>query len=376
MASDFLKRFRGFGPARKSTEDQPEPVQVAATAPELRASHVVDNAVYLDGVRIASPSTVHETVVELDRKPRSLGWVGLYRPDAAELHELARQFGLHELTLEDAINARQRPKVERYDGITFLVLKAARYVDETETVEFGELHLFVGPNFVITLRHAEAPDLRSVRSRLEADPELLARGTDAILYGILDAVVDGYRPVVEGLENDIAEIEAQVFDGHRNVSRRIYELTREVIEFQLAVLPLADLLDTVKETFDQNTDDPALRQYLRDVADHVARVSERVDRFRQLLRDILTVNATLVAQRQNDEMQRVGIASNLQADQTRKISGWAAILFAPSLIGSLYGMNFRYMPELEWYYGYPFAIALMLAVSGALYVIFRGRDWI
>jgi len=376
MASDFLKRFRGFAPARKSTEELPESVQVAATAPELRASHIVDNAVYLDGMRIASPGTVHETIVELDRQPGSLGWVGLYRPDAAELHELARQFGLHELTLEDAINARQRPKVERYDGITFLVLKAARYVDVTETVEFGELHLFVGPNFVITLRHAEAPDLRSVRSRLEADPQLLARGTDAILYGILDAVVDGYRPVVEGLENDIAEIEAQVFDGHRNVSRRIYELTREVIEFQLAVLPLADLLDTVKETFDQNTDDPALRQYLRDVADHVARVSERVDRFRQLLRDILTVNATLVAQRQNDEMQRVGIASNLQADQTRKISGWAAILFAPSLIGSLYGMNFRYMPELEWYYGYPFAIALMLAVSGALYLIFRGRDWI
>lgn len=376
MTSDFLKRFRGFAPARKSPEEQPEPVQVAATAPERHASHIVDNAVYREGMRVASPGTVRGTVIELDRQPGSVGWIGLYRPDAAELHELARQFGLHELTLEDAINARQRPKVEQYDGITFLVLKAARYVDETETVEFGELHLFVGPNFVITLRHAEAPDLRSVRSRLEAHPQLLARGTDAILYGILDAVVDGYRPVVEGLENDIAEIEAEVFDGHRNVSRRIYELTREVIEFQLAVLPLADLLDTVKETFDQNTDDPALRQYLRDVADHVARVSERVDRFRQLLRDILTVNATLVAQRQNDEMQRVGVASNLQADQTRKISGWAAILFAPSLIGSLYGMNFRNMPELEWYYGYPFSIALMVAVSGALYVIFRQRDWI
>ncbi|MET3769519.1 magnesium transporter [Marisediminicola sp. UYEF4] len=376
MTSDFLKRFRGFAPARKSPDEQPEPVQVAATDPERHASHIVDNAVYLEGMRVASPGTVCGTVIELDRQPGSVGWIGLYRPDAAELHELARQFGLHELTLEDAINARQRPKVEQYDGITFLVLKAARYVDETETVEFGELHLFVGPNFVITLRHAEAPDLRSVRSRLEAHPQLLARGTDAILYGILDAVVDGYRPVVEGLENDIAEIEAQVFDGHRNVSRRIYELTREVIEFQLAVLPLADLLDTVKETFDQNTDDPALRQYLRDVADHVARVSERVDRFRQLLRDILTVNATLVAQRQNDEMQRVGVASNLQADQTRKISGWAAILFAPSLIGSLYGMNFRNMPELEWFYGYPFSIALMIAVSGALYVIFRKRDWI
>jgi len=376
MASDFLKRFRGFAAARKSTQEQPEPVAVAASAPGPRASHIVDNGVYLEGMRIASPGTVHETVVELDRHPGSLGWIGLYRPDATELHELARQFGLHELTLEDAINARQRPKVEQYDGITFLVLKAARYIDETETVEFGELHLFVGPNFVITLRHAEAPDLPSVRSRLESHPQLLARGTDAILYGILDAVVDGYRPVVEGLENDIAEIEAQVFDGHRNVSRRIYELTREVIEFQLAVLPLSDILDTVTETFDQNTDDPALRQYLRDVADHVARVSERVDRFRQLLRDILTVNATLVAQRQNDEMQRVGVASNLQADQTRKISGWAAILFAPSLIGSLYGMNFQNMPELDWYYGYPFSIALMIAVSGALYVIFRGRDWI
>ena len=376
MASDFLRRLRGLAPVRTIVEEPAtEPAHVPA-GPAVHASHIIDSAIYVDGVRVASPASLHESTVELARRPGSLAWIGLYRPDASELHELARQFGLHELTVEDAINARQRPKVEHYDGITFLVLKAARYVDETETVEFGELHIFVGPNFVITLRHAEAPDLGGVRARLEGAPHLLARGTDAILYGILDAVVDGYRPVVEGLENDIAEIEGQVFDGHPSVSRRIYELTREVIEFQLAVLPLADLLDTVRETFDQNTDDPALRQYLGDVADHVARVIERVDRFRQLLRDILTVNATLVAQRQNDEMQRVGVASNLQADQTRKISGWAAILFAPSLIGSLYGMNFRYMPELEWYYGYPFSIALMISVSGALYVVFRKRDWI
>jgi len=377
MASDFLKRLRVFAPGHPGAAGA-EDTQAESVASEGPAapSHIVRSAVYVEGRAVANPATLGETFRELGRHPGALAWIGLFQPDDAELGLLARQFGLHELTLEDAVNARQRPKIEHYGNVMFLVLKAARYVDDTERVEFGELHVFVGANFVITLRHGLPPDLVAVRARLESTPELLARGTDAVLYAILDAVVDDYRPVVEGLENDIDEIERQVFDGLPSVSRRIYELSREVIEFQLAVLPLPEILETVKATFDQSTDDPALHQYLRDVADHVARVTERVDRFRQLLRDILTVNATLVAQRQNDEMQQVGVASNLQAEQGRKISAWAAILFAPSLIGSVYGMNFRYMPELHWALGYPISIGLMIAVSGTLYLIFRKSGWL
>ncbi|MBC7723138.1 MAG: magnesium/cobalt transporter CorA [Burkholderiaceae bacterium] len=360
---------------RRAAEVAPDPVQTD-TVEQASRSHVVNNAIYRDGHRVASPHTLDETFAALDAHSGALAWIGLYRPNADELSSLATQFHLHELAVEDAIHAHQRPKIERYDGMVFIVLRAARYLDETESVEFGELHIFVGANFVITLRHAESPDLSIVRKRLESTPHLLARGTDAVLYGILDAVVDGYGPVVAGLENDIDEIEGQVFDGDPSVSRRIYELSREVIDLQLAVRPLVDILAVIRGHFDESGDDPGLRQYLRDVEDHVVQVNERIDEFRQLLRDILTVNATLVAQRQNEEMQQVGVSSNRQAEEARKISGWAAILFAPSLIGSVYGMNFRVMPELEWAFGYPFALALMVAISGTLWFIFRKRGWL
>ncbi|MDQ1554781.1 MAG: magnesium transporter, partial [Microbacteriaceae bacterium] len=277
---------------------------------------------------------------------------------------------------EDAILAHQRPKIERYGTTLFVVLRAAQYLDDREEVDFGELHLFIGRNFVITVRHSESPDLSIVRARLESTPELLARGTEAVLYAILDTVVDGYAPVVAGLANDIDEIETQVFGGDPEVSRRIYELSREVIDFQRAAQPLVGILDSISGGFDKYGIAEDLQQYLRDVADHVAHVNERVDEFRQLLRDILTVNGTLVAQRQNDEMRQVGEASNRQAEEARKISGWAAILFAPSLVGGIYGMNFHNMPELAWPFGYPLALGLMAAVSVTLYLVFKKRKWI
>ena len=171
-----------------------------------------------------------------------MAWIGLYRPDQHELASLAAEFGLHELAVEDAILAHQRPKLERYDDTLFVVLRAARYLDDVEEVEFGEVHVFVGPDFVITVRHSEAPDLAAVRRRLESNPDLLRLGPEAVLYAILDRVVDGYAPVVAGLENDIDEIETEVFGGDPQVSRRIYELTREVIEFQRATRPLAAVL--------------------------------------------------------------------------------------------------------------------------------------
>ena len=205
---------------------------------------------------------------------------------------------------------------------------------------------------------------------------LLRRGPEAVLYAVLDAVVDGYAPVVTGLQTDIDEIETEVFGRHPKVSRRIYALSREVVEFQRATRPLLGMLDGLAAGFAKYGTDQELQRYLRDVADHVTTVVEHVDSFRGMLADILTVNATLVTQTQNEEMQRLAKASNAQNEELKKISAWAAILFAPTLIGTVYGMNFRRMPELGWVFGYPFALGLMLVVSVTLYVVFKGRGWL
>ncbi len=243
-----------------------------------------------------------------------------------------------------------------------MVLHAARYLDDTEEVDFGELHVFVGPNFVLTVRHNETPDLTAVRRRMEADPDLLRLGPEAVLYAILDTVVDGYAPVIAGLRNDIDEIETEVFGGDPKVSRRIYQLSREVIQFQRATHPLIDMLDALAAGFTKYGTDEELQRYLRDVTDHATTVVERADDFRQLLTNVLTVNGTLVSQAQNEQL--------------KKISSWAAILFAPTLIGTVYGMNFVHMPELRWLTGYPFALTLMLLTCLVLYVIFRRRGWL
>ena len=371
-----LPTLRAFS-RRHAVRHAAPPTPTPTTAkPERPHGHMVDSAVYRDGERASSPRSLADTYAALHETPDSMAWIGLYRPDQRELMSLASEFDLHELAVEDAILAHQRPKLERYGDTLFVVLKAARYVDETEEVEFGEVHVFVGPDFVVTVRHAEAPDLAAVRRRVEADPELLGLGTEAVLYAIMDKVVDGYEPVVCGLENDIDEIETEVFLGDPKVSRRIYELSREVIEFQRATHPLQDILAALAAGFDKYGVDEELQRSLRDVADHVTQVIERVDGFRELLRDILTVNATLVAQKQNEEMKSLALASHEQNTEVKKISAWAAILFAPTLIGTVYGMNFDEMPELHWAAGYPFALALMAMVCFSLYVVFKRRDWL
>jgi magnesium transporter len=339
-------------------------------------SRMVDNAVYSSGRRVSTPETASESWQALADDPERMAWLGLYRPEPQVLGELAELYDLPELAVEDAIKAHQRPKFERYGETLFVVLKAARYVDEAEEVEFGELHLFLGPNFAITVRHSESPDLARVRRRLESEPALLAMGTEAVLYAILDAVVDGYSPVVAGLANDIDEIETEVFRGDPGVSRRIYELSQEVLEFQRAVQPLTGILAAIMAGFDKYGVGEELRSYLRDVTDHVVQVNERVEGFRLQLRDILTVNATLVAQRQNEEIRELTEASIAQGEEVKKISAWAAILFAPTLVGTVYGMNFDRMPELHWQYGYLMALLLMALVSGLLYAVFKRRDWI
>nr|WP_228431389.1 magnesium and cobalt transport protein CorA [Baekduia soli] len=245
-------------------------------------------------------------------------------------------------------------------------MRPARYIDETETVEFGEVHVFAGPQFVITVRHSEAPDLGEVRRDLEGRPDLLRRGPVAVLHAIMDRVVDDYLPVVAGVENDIDEIEDEVFDGSTDASRRIYELTREVIHFQCAIRPLIPMLECLMA--DPGVDDEE-RRYLRDVEDHALRLQEQADDFRQLLQNILNVNLTL-------ETKSLSEVSNTQNEEVKKIPAWAAILFAPSVVGTVYGMNFDHMPELHWYYGYVYALGLMVAISLMLYIVFRRRAWI
>ena len=309
-------------------------------------------------------------------EPDNMAWIGLYRPDPRQLGQLAGEFGLHELAIEDAITAHQRPKLERYGDTLFVVLRTARYVDHDEEVDFGEVHVFVGPDFVITVRHSESPNLATVRRRMESQPELLRRGPEAVLYAIVDEIVDGYAPVLAGLENDVDEIETDVFRGEPSASRRIYELSREVIEFQRATRSLAGMLDGLTAGFSKYGIDEELQRYLRDVADHNTQIVERLDGLRQLLQNILTVNATLVGQQQSEEMKSLTEASFQQNEEVKKISAWAAILFAPTLIGTVYGMNFENMPELGWGHGYPFALGLMATTCIGLYVLFRRRDWL
>jgi len=331
---------------------------------------VVDSAVYVDGVRLAGVVGLEQTY-DVTRATGGVAWIGLYRPTRDELQSVADEFGLHHLAVEDALKGHQRSKLERYGETLFVALRTARYIDETETVEFGELHVFIGPQFVVTVRHAESPDLAIVRERLENDPALLAKGPEAILYAVLDEIVDEYEPVIAGLENDIDEIEDQLFGEteHEALTRRIYDLSGEVIGFQRAVQPIIGIIEGLQRGAPRYGVDADLSHHLGDVLDHVTRAGERADAFRALLDKALQAQSTLITRR----MTEVSVQQN---EQIKRITSWAAILFAPTLVGTVYGMNFRYMPELDWVFGYPFSLALMLLLGIGLYVAFKRRDWL
>ncbi|WP_066039785.1 magnesium and cobalt transport protein CorA [Herbiconiux solani] len=350
---------------------------------------LIDNAVYVAGHRAHDPKSLDDTY-ELLRELDGMAWIGLYRPDAKEIHSVETEFGLHHLAVEDALIGHQRAKLERYGDTLFVVLRPARYIDSEERVEFGEVHVFLGPGFVVTVRHAESPNLAAVRHRLETNPPLLALGPEAVLYAIVDEVVDEYGPVIAGLENDIDEIEKQLFGGDPTVSRRIYDLLGEVMEFQRAVHPLKGMLEALLRGSEKYQVDLEIQRGVRDVLDHVLQIAGRSDAFRATLQNALTVHSTLATQQQNDEMRRISEASLALAEDTRKltetsirqgeevkkISAWAAILFAPSLIGTIYGMNFEYMPELHWVFGYPLAVLGMFAMGFGLYWVFKRNKWL
>jgi magnesium transporter len=322
---------------------------------------IVDLAVYKDGQREDDVSL--DDAFESCRAPGTLVWIGLHEPTADEFDSVRREFGLHELAVEDAMKGHQRPKLEVYeDDQIFIVLKTARYF-EPDVLEFGEILMFVGDNYIVSVRHGEATPLHDVRLALEKRPELLKCGTGAVLHAILDKVVDDYTPVLTNLDIDITELEARAFgeDPAQGLTERIYRLKRQVINLHRATAPLAEPLGRLADGRYSHVDDE-LRPYFRDVYDHLLRDVQQADQFRELLTSILEANLTQVSVRQNEEM--------------RKISAWAAILAVPTLIAGVYGMNFQNMPELKWHYGYPLAVLVMVGISVGLWSYFRRIDWL
>jgi magnesium transporter len=329
---------------------------------------IIDCAVYQQGKR--RPGTLAlEQAYEAACEPGAFVWIGLYEPDEHEFDSVRREFSLHELAVEDAITAHQRPKLEVYDDTLFVVLKTARYLEAQESVEFGEIMLFIGPQFVVAVRHKPASELRGVRKQIEDRPDLLRSGPGAVLYAIMDRVVDDYLPVIDGLDKDIQEVEREVFsEAGSNPAERIYMLKREVIEFHQSTAPLVEPLDRLaRRPFALLHQD--MGEYFRDVEDHLLRVVERVAGFRDLLTSVLEANLTQVGVRQNE------VAMRQNADM-RKISAWVAIVAVPTMIAGIYGMNFEYMPELRWVVGYPLALLVMLAASSLLYRAFKRNGWL
>ncbi len=321
---------------------------------------IVNCAAYEDGLRCGDDLDFRQAV-EAARNDGTFAWLGLFEPTEEEFESIAREFDLHELAVEDAINAHQRPKVELYGDTLFVVVKTANYVDPEEVIEIGELMIFVNPSFIITVRHGDG-DLRSVRERIEHRPELLRHGPGMALYAILDHVVDNYEVAAAGVDVDVQEVERQVFsDGRDNPAERIYKLEREVLDFYGAAAPLSAAVDEiVRGHFEVVPDD--LHEYFRDVHDHLRRVEGRIAAFRELLGSALHANLTQVSVRQNEDM--------------RKISAWVAIIAVPTMIAGIYGMNFEHMPELEWRFGYPAVLIVILVACTLLYRRFKRAGWL
>jgi magnesium transporter len=322
---------------------------------------IVDCAIYEEGRRRDGQVEL-EHAYDVRHQPGKFVWIGLYEPTEEEFASLRREFDLHPLAVEDAIHAHQRPKLEVYDDMLFLVLKTARYVDPEEIIQLGELLVFLGPDYVITVRHGEASSLHPVREALEADPEHLRRGPGAVLHAILDRVVDDYQPAIEGLETDIEEVEEELFSGQRtNPAERIYRLQREVLQFRKASAPLVEPIARL-EAGHYAQIHPEMCDYFRDVNDHLMRARDHLDAMRDLLAGSLQANLAQVGVRQNEDV--------------RRISAWVAIIAVPTAIAGIYGMNFEHMPELKWELGYPGAVLLMALICLTLYRYFRRAGWL
>ncbi|KAA6214162.1 magnesium and cobalt transport protein CorA [Streptomyces albofaciens JCM 4342] len=342
-------------------------------------SAIVDCGVYRDGRRVSDHVTPSQAMTSV-RADGGFAWIGLHEPTEAEFAEIAREFGLHPLAVEDAVHAHQRPKLERYDDTLFTVFKTVHYVEHaeltatSEVVETGEVMCFTGRDFIVTVRHGGQGSLRALRHRLQDDPELLGKGPSAVLHAIADQVVDGYIAVAGAMQDDIDEVEIDVFssgsDGKGTGGKgsakggdagRIYQLKREVLEFKRAVSPLLRPMQVLSER-PMRLIDTDIQKYFRDVADHLARVTEQVLSFDDLLNSILQANLAQATVAQNEDM--------------RKITSWAAIFAVPTMIAGIYGMNFEYMPELKWKYGYPLVLLVTVAICFGIHRGFKRNGWL
>lgn len=322
---------------------------------------IIDCAHYRDGKRQNEGPLPLEEAADYCVGGGEFVWLGLKEPSDEELERVGEMFGLHELALEDAANSHERPKIEDYDGSLFVVLRTTRYDDAKEEVEFGEIDVFVGTGYVIAVRHGEASELAPARRRLEGRSELLQGGPAAVVWAIIDKVVDDYAPVVDGIDNDISEVEREIFSDGADATQRIYFLKREVIEFHHAVAPLLAPLEGLEYGARPQIPDE-LRKYFRDVHDHARRVDEQVMGQRELLTSILEANLALLGVQQNQIV--------------RAISAWVAIIGVPTFLASIWGMNFQHMPELDTSWGYPVALATMAIAVLVLYRFFKRIEWL
>jgi magnesium transporter len=330
-------------------------------ADDLPASApVIDCAAYADGRRVADV-TIDQLQGALAR-PGQFVWLGLYEPDPALLRRVQGQLGLHDLAIEDAVNAHQRPKLEVYDQSVFVVLRTAQR-GATGRIEFGETHLFVGANYVVTVRHGSLRSHLPVRHRCETTPHLLAKGPGYVLYAVMDFVVDQFLPIVQQIEEEVQDIEEEVLGraDDSGATARIYHLKRDLVSLRRAVSPLVDVCNRLMR-FDLPHVPEDTKVYFRDVYDHVVRVSETIDAQRELLSTALEAHLSVLSVAQNEQM--------------RRITAWAAMIAVPTMIAGVYGMNFRNMPELEWSYGYYVSLAVMVLACLGLYRGFRRSGWL
>ncbi|MFJ8666893.1 magnesium/cobalt transporter CorA [Streptomyces sp. NPDC093600] len=325
---------------------------------------IVDSALYKNGARATGPADLSDALAQARAIGDSFLWVGLHEPTADEFDHVADEFALHPLAVEDALKAHQRPKLEVYDDSLFVVLKPVLYEPESDRVSTGELMVFIGDSFVVTVRHGEGAPLAAVRRRLEAEPEVLRHGPTAVLYAISDAVVDHYLDVAGELQIDLEELEADVFaptgGNPANTAERIYTAKRQVLEFRRATSPLAAPMERLAAGTVPFVNEHA-QPFFRDVSDHLIRANEQVEGLDRLLSDVLSAHLAQMGVRQNDDM--------------RKISAWAAMAAVPTMVAGVYGMNFDHMPELRWVWSYPAVVGLMAGAVFGLYRLFKRRGW-
>ena len=322
---------------------------------------LINSVAYADGLRVGEVAIAD--ISDVLREPGRFVWVGLHEPDAEMLAEIQQEFSLHDLAVEDAAHAHQRPKLERYGNSIFVVLRTVHIDQATGGIDYGETHIFVGANYVVSVRHGGSLPYGDVRTRCEATPDLLIKGPGFVLYALMDFIVDQYFPLVDRFEDKLGELEDDIFQQTltRKTTERIYQLKRDLLEVKRAVAPLVDICNRLVRTDAILIPDDA-RVYFRDVYDHTIRINEMIDTLRELLTTALEANLSLISVSQNEAMKR--------------LAGWAAIIAVPTMIAGIYGMNFKFMPELEWPFGYPVTMIVMVGACAFLYYKFKRSGWL